>query len=229
MVYDSNDIAKVAEKALRSSQMGSVGLYVLADSGAFEDGVILNMPLAFVSAYETLGASIDPVLAELRRTGVPVSTRTVLGDRWTQCQLYQRVSGRFGLAGFAALPLYRSDTLFGILYLGALDQTQVTRLEKWNLSDLTVFGMRAGTELLSLPGRHPALTPRQDAVARLAAEGMTNRQIAEELATGEAAVRKHMKALHQIFGVTTRTAMARRYLEGGHGSPFGDFSPGRHG
>jgi DNA-binding CsgD family transcriptional regulator len=62
--------------------------------------------------------------------------------------------------------------------------------------------------------RHPHLTPRQDDVARLAAGGLSNREIAEELDTGEASVRKHLKALNQLFGTHNRTAMAAAWRQG---------------
>ena len=210
----ASHLVPLAARALAASEMGSVGLYTFDSAGAFESGVILGMPDAFVRAYEVRGVPIDPVLAAMRRTGRPVSTETVLGSRWRDCQLYHRVSGRFGLTGFAALPLYRADALAGILYLGASDAAQAQRLDCAGLCDLTVYAMQAATGLMAAPRPHPRLTQRQDAVARLASDGLTNRQIAEELGTGEAAVRKHMKALHATFGVTTRTAMARRYWAG---------------
>ncbi|MGB3555969.1 MAG: LuxR C-terminal-related transcriptional regulator [Jannaschia sp.] len=215
-MYDpaiADNVAPLASRALAASGMGSVGLYTFDASGDFEGGVILGMPQDFVRAYEVSGIPIDPVLAEMRRTGRPVSTASLLGSRWPDCQLYRRVSGRFGLTGFAALPLYRDAALSGILYLGASTAAQARRLDGLSLSDLTVHATQVATALVALPRRHPRLTARQDAVARLAANGLTNRQIAEDLGTGEAAVRKHMKALHAVFGVSTRTAMARRYLD----------------
>lgn len=205
-------LSEIAARALASCEADSVGLYTFDDSGSFEDGVILGMPDAFIRAYETTGITIDPILAEMRRRQRPVSTETVLGARWTRSQLYRRVSGRFGLTGFATLPLYRGRALSGVLYLGHRAADAPCRLSGDSLCGMSVLATQVSTELMARPRRHPRLTPRQDAVARLATEGLTNRQIAEALGTGEAAVAKHMKALRALFDVRTRTALARAYL-----------------
>jgi len=208
------DLAKVAEQALRGSQMDSVGLYAFDEAGAFHAGLILGMHPAFTKSYEISGIPIDPVLARVRETGAPSSTRTLLGERWTASQLYKRVSGRFGLYGFAALPLYRGPALSGILYLGALSEENARRLTPEGLCAMSAHASQTSTLLMSMPRRHPRLTARQNDVAALAAEGLSNHQIAEELATGEAAVRKHLKALNRIFGTGNRTAMAAAWRAG---------------
>lgn len=197
----------VAEHALRSAGMDCVGLYTLDDAGAMR-GVILGMPEAFVGAYERQGIPIDPVLEKVRSTGSPSSTLVTLGPRWTSCHLYQRVSGRFGLAGFATFPLYTEDRLTGMLYLGALKDETARRLDYEGLAAMSPHATRTATRLLRQPRRAPQLSPRRADVARLAAEGLTNRQIAARLGTGEAAVHKHMKALHRHFGTHTRAALA---------------------
>lgn len=208
-----DDLARVAEGALRASAMDSVGLYVFGDAGQMQ-GVILGMPEAFNRAYETQGIPIDPVLARVRETGAPASTLVTLGERWTRSQLYRRVSGRFGLTGFATLPLYRDDRLSGVLYLGAMTEANARRLDPEGLCTLSPHATRSSVRLLTLPQRHPRLTRRQNEVAELAARGLTNREIAEELGTGAAAVHKHMKDLNRLFGTSTRTAMAAAWRAG---------------
>jgi len=188
--------------------MDSVGLYTFGAGGGYESGVILGMPDAFIKAYETAGVPIDPVLAQVKATGAPASTLMALGDRWTRCQLYLRVSGRFGLHGFAALPLYEGERMSGILYFGAMSEASAARLDPEGMCSLTVGATQVSTALMAAPRRAPGLSPRRNDVARLAAEGLGNRQIAEALGTGEAAVRKHLKALNEVFGTSNRTAMA---------------------
>lgn len=200
-------LSDVAEDALRSSGMDVVGLYVFDDHHGMR-GVIHGLPRAFHVAYETQGIAIDPVLAQVRATGVPSSTLLALGDRWTSCQLYHRVSGRFGLTGFATLPLYRADRLSGVLYLGATSAHNARRLDAEGLCAMSPHATRSSVQLLTVRPRNPRLTPRQNAVAELAARGLTNREIAEELGTGTASVCKHMKELSRLFGTATRTAMA---------------------
>ncbi len=209
-----SELTRVAETALRASGMDSVGLYRFTPERRFEYGVIIGMPEAFTRRYEITGMRIDPVLRRMRETEWPCSTETLLGDRWTSCQLYNRVSGHFGLHGFAALPLFREEELAGILYLGALTAENARRLTTEGICRMSPYATRTSTALLRMRRRHPRLTPRQDDVARLAADGLSNRDIAEELSTGEAAVRKHLKALNQLFGTRNRTAMAAAWRNG---------------
>lgn len=205
------ELSRVAEAALRASGMDTVGLYRFDNDGRFENGIILAMPDEFVRSYEVVGIPIDPILNTMRETGGPCSTLTQLGDRWGSCELYRRVSGRYGLKGFATLPLYRQDDLAGILYLGALSQANADRLNIEGICQMTPHATRVSTSLLSLPLSDLKLTPRQNDIASLAAEGLSNRQIALELGTGEAAVRKHLKSLNAIFGTHNRTAMAAQW------------------
>jgi DNA-binding CsgD family transcriptional regulator len=202
------DLVDVAESALRSSGMDSVGLYLFDDDLNIQEGVILGMPDAFCRAYEITGIGIDPVLRHLKDTGAPCSTLTCLGERWVSSQLYKRVSGHYGLTGFATLPLYREDELAGVLYLGALSTRTRDHLTLEGVCTMSPHATRISTRLLTLPKRRPDLTPRQNDVARLAADGLPNRDIAARLGTGEAAVRKHLKALNRHFGTSNRTAMA---------------------
>lgn len=202
------DLAAVAELALRAAEMDSVGLYLFDEDMRATEGVILGMPDAFSRAYEVTGMRIDPVLADLRASGLPSSTVTCLGERWPRSELYRRVSGRFGLTGFATLPLYHHDRLAGVLYLGTMQEKTVLRLSLEGLFTMSPHATRISTRLMSLPKRTADLTRRQNDVARLASEGLSNREIAEALETGEAAVRKHLKALNRHFSAANRTAMA---------------------
>ncbi|MEM7709683.1 MAG: helix-turn-helix transcriptional regulator [Pseudomonadota bacterium] len=202
--------------------MGSVGLYPIDAEGVVEDGVILGLPPDFVRDYERIGMPIDPVLEHMRSTGRPVSTVSLLGSSWSETRLYRTVSGRFDLTGFAALPLYLGGAMRGVLYMGTCERDALVRLDGQGLSDLMIHAVQASTELMALPShRRPHLSPRQQEVAQLAAEGLTNKQIAAALQTGEAAVRKHMKVLHAAFGVRTRTALARAWHRS-EGSLSGD-------
>jgi DNA-binding CsgD family transcriptional regulator len=194
--------------------MDSVGLYRFDGRLGFECGLILGMPREFTPRYEISGIPVDPVLAEMRKSGMPSSTETLLGERWQASTLFRRVSGQFGLEGFAALPLYQPDRLAGVLYLGALTAANRKRLTHEGLCMMSVHATRLSAALMKMPPPHANLTPRQNEVARLAASGLSNRAIAEELDTGEASVRKHLKALNEIFGTTNRTAMAARWRAG---------------
>ena len=54
------------------------------------------------------------------------------------------------------------------------------------------------------------LTPREREVAFLAAEGLSNEEIAERLALGNETVKSHLKKIFRKLGVTNRTTLAAR-------------------
>jgi DNA-binding CsgD family transcriptional regulator len=57
-----------------------------------------------------------------------------------------------------------------------------------------------------------ALTPREHEIARLVAEGKSNRQIAEQLVIGERTVESHVASILQKLGASTRVEIAVRLL-----------------
>lgn len=117
------------------------------------------------------------------------------------------------MTGFATFPLYDEASLTGFLYLGARSEANARRLDHEGLCSMTPHAIRTATHMVRLPRPGPALSPWQADVAALAAQGLTNRQIAAGLGTGEAAVHKHMKAPHAAFGTHTRAALAVGWLD----------------
>ncbi len=59
----------------------------------------------------------------------------------------------------------------------------------------------------------PALTPREQEVAWLAAQGDSNKEIAERLGIGELTVKSHLRSLFKKLGVANRTQLALRLLQ----------------
>lgn len=59
------------------------------------------------------------------------------------------------------------------------------------------------------------LTERQYALARLVADGLTNREIAAEVGIAEQTVRHTLVRVFAMCGVPNRTALARLWLTGG--------------
>jgi DNA-binding CsgD family transcriptional regulator len=73
---------------------------------------------------------------------------------------------------------------------------------------------RAETELARIGGRPPApleLTPTEEQIARLAAEGRTNREIADALFVSASTVQSALKHIYLKLGVRSRTELARRF------------------
>src|SRR3979490_2200195 len=60
------------------------------------------------------------------------------------------------------------------------------------------------------------LTSQESHIAGLAAEGYTNRQIAENLFISPKTVEYHLKKAYRKLDVTSRTQLARRLAQGPH-------------
>ncbi|MFT4262545.1 MAG: helix-turn-helix transcriptional regulator, partial [Nocardioides sp.] len=82
---------------------------------------------------------------------------------------------------------------------------------------LCAFGVASRIGLLAAVRRPagalptPSLTPRQQEVARLVAEGRSNQQIAEALAVSARTVEKHVADIGSRWATTTRFALARTW------------------
>jgi DNA-binding CsgD family transcriptional regulator len=78
-----------------------------------------------------------------------------------------------------------------------------------------LWELRAQSELAHIAGRAPApngLTPAEVRVAKLVAEGRTNREVAAALVVTERTVETHLSHIYRKLGVRSRTELARRPL-----------------
>jgi DNA-binding CsgD family transcriptional regulator len=62
------------------------------------------------------------------------------------------------------------------------------------------------------------LTEREQAVAELAAQGLTNRAIADQLVIAERTVETHLERIHAKLSIRSRAALARRLVHAEHAS-----------
>jgi DNA-binding CsgD family transcriptional regulator len=76
-----------------------------------------------------------------------------------------------------------------------------------------LFAERARGELGRIGGRtrEEGLTPAEQRVAALVAEGRTNREVAAALVLGERTVESHLTHIYAKLGVRSRTELARAY------------------
>jgi DNA-binding CsgD family transcriptional regulator/tetratricopeptide (TPR) repeat protein len=92
------------------------------------------------------------------------------------------------------------------------------------------FAERARVELLATGERAPkatvktgdVLTPQEEQVSRLVAEGARNRDIAAQLFISEGTVEYHLTKVFRKLGVKSRTQLARRVLEMGPTASTGE-------
>ena len=138
------------------------------------------------------------------------------------------------------IPLERGRTL---LALGAAQRrTKQRREARTTLEEalglferlgFAIWADRARTELRRISGRAPAagaLTPAEERVALLVAEGKTNREVAAALFLSDRTVEGHLSKVFAKLGVRSRTGLARvlasQAIEGVDKSKTGDLHVG---
>ncbi|WP_275405399.1 LuxR C-terminal-related transcriptional regulator, partial [Streptomyces sp. SID339] len=99
-----------------------------------------------------------------------------------------------------------------------------TALAAFTRLDATPWAARATRELAAADadikaaalaaGHHPLLTAQETRIARLAAQGLTNRQIGARLSLSPRTIGAHLYRIFPKLGITTRAGIARA-LEGG--------------
>jgi DNA-binding NarL/FixJ family response regulator len=80
-----------------------------------------------------------------------------------------------------------------------------------------VWADRARAELARIPQRRVStgLTPTEETIARLAADGLTNREIADRTFVSPKTVEVNLTRIYRKLGVRSRAALAGRLAEGG--------------
>ena len=130
------------------------------------------------------GRQVTSALApEERRRGREIFARNLLGppEGSDNRGVLLNAAGERFTAELSAVPLARGGHIIG------------------------VFGQVTDVEEKSLPLRqHPKLTPRQNDVLRLLADGLSTDQIAQELYLSPETVRNHVRGVMGALGVHTR-------------------------
>jgi DNA-binding CsgD family transcriptional regulator len=125
----------------------------------------------------------------------------------------------------AAMPFERARTL---LHLGGAQRRAKQKLAaRTSLSEARDVFERLGAEpwraqaaaeLARVSGRRPSdsgLTPTEDRIVALVAEGQTNKEVAAALYLSPKTVEAHLRSVFRKLGVRSRTALARHVLADG--------------
>jgi DNA-binding CsgD family transcriptional regulator len=170
----------------------------------------------FASGWER-----DPLFQFAQRHHAPAGEEAVPA---TEFMVGARAEGYTG-ASFhpLLLPLLYPRGLLGVIRCASL-QPISPALRR----DLTTLATTVSVRLTQLgvtPFPSPAtsrLTLRQLDVARLAARGMTNAEIAESLSLSENTVKKHLKDIFEELGVGNRTGLAGVIAQAGPAHAYPD-------
>ncbi|MFC4122874.1 ATP-binding protein [Nonomuraea zeae] len=175
-----------------------------------------------------LVARLDRELAALDAPLVPAALDHARGfltgdaERFTAAATaYDRLPAPYEAAQAreqAALRLFAVDDERAAALLAAAIEGYGGLGAHWDLDRATKLARQRG---LSSPVRHRGgprgygseLSPRESAVARLAATGLTNKEIAKELFVSAKTVEKHLGAAMRKLGLHSRAAIAHRLAE----------------
>jgi DNA-binding CsgD family transcriptional regulator len=122
-------------------------------------------------------------------------------------------------------PLERGRTLLAlgevqrqILQRRAARETLEQALGVFDAIGARAWAQKAHDELARISGRRASsdgLTEAEDRVARLAAEGRQNKEIAATLYLGVGTVERHLTSVYRKLGVRSRTELAGRFAKDG--------------
>jgi DNA-binding CsgD family transcriptional regulator len=173
--------------------------------------------LSYMSSWMQARAAATPTEWAL---GMSARIRALEADGTEADALYQESRVHFGKTPLR-IELARSQLLYGEWlrrerrYLDARVELRAA-LRLFREFGVEAFGDRARTELEATGERirpRPAaseaqLTPQESQVARLAAQGLTNREIAARLFIGQSTVEYHLVKVFRKLDVRTRTQLA---------------------
>lgn len=210
------------ETALRHSVMDNLsqsfgvqrwGIYIGDSEGNLVNCDVRGVNDNFVEKYQKFGKSIDPVLKYVAQYHAPAHEELVLPlGAWKQSELYRRCCVEGNHEHIITGPIISRGNLIGTINMARVGTTQ--SFNSIDLSNLSAVCLHLSTCLANL---HCAqlqfntieelLTPREIEIARLVAQGLTNKEIGRELWIGHNTVKQALKKMFRKLNVTSRTKM----------------------
>ncbi len=192
-------------------------------------------PSEFVNDYRWIGFASDPFrLRSGTNAGVTIRGVDDLGGaaEFAGLQFTTRFLNRHDLASRTVVYLRERGAVRAVIALDRASGAGLDRHETVSLVRLApLLGQSLGTAA-RLDRTHPAepagsapelngsgaMTPREEQIARMIARGLTNDEIAQELALSKGTVKVHLSHLYAKAGVRTRAELVRLLLGPGGGT-----------
>jgi DNA-binding CsgD family transcriptional regulator len=220
-VDQAADLAEFRERLVRALQswFGFQGVAVLhgdtpADAVRGGCGVRSGYSAEFLESYAAGWIREDPFQSEefLERLAVVGVLR--LGDVAADSRFVRQYLRPHGITDKAAMLIDAGPS--GVLLVSVAVRDGVPRVADRDVAVLRVLRRHLAPLAVEQLGRHRAragrnewqLTPREWDVAELAAQGLTNRQIAERLFIGVDTVKKHLTRVLAATSCASRTQLA---------------------
>ncbi|MEO7404823.1 MAG: LuxR C-terminal-related transcriptional regulator [Burkholderiales bacterium] len=194
----------------------------------FVDRVAINMNDATLRTYEDYYQYRDPITFELQKRRDPTLVNQILPQsELVKTEFFNDFLARDGLYHGVNLYAYDGDRNIGDLRIWRsrkrdnFDADTIELLRLVQPAFTNAMRQVGGTNQTAISrnyrsrdGRLIALTNRESNVARLIADGLTDKAIAHALDLAFSTVRTHITRLFQKFGVHNRASLCRMLLCG---------------
>lgn len=174
---------------------------------------------AFLTPHEELAAERDHASARARLAAARGRLHGARGDVAAATASFEEALGLID-----ALPLRYDQARINFSYGQALrrlgrraraDVALTAARDGFAAMGATTYVERCDRELkaggVHLARSHSVLTPQEEAVTRLVARGMSNKEVAAELFLSSKTVQYHLTRIYAKFGIRSRTELAARY------------------
>ncbi|NUP48746.1 MAG: helix-turn-helix transcriptional regulator [Catenulispora sp.] len=220
-VDQAADLAEFRERLVRAlrSWFGFLGIAVLHGDTATEAlqlgcGVLSGYSAEFMASYTDRWVREDPFRSEEFLTRLADAGVLRLGDFAPRSEFVRDYLRPHGITDKAAMLIDAGPS--GVLLVSVAVREGVPRVSDRDLAVLRMLRRHLAPLAIEQLARHRAraahnawqLTPREWDVADLAAQGLTNRQIAGRLFIGVDTVKKHLTRVLAATSCASRTQLA---------------------
>ena len=224
------DIAQTtSEKELRSRFIGSIGsyfqsqrwgIYLYNTQGQLSsvDTYGIRNVEAFVQRYQSVGKAVDPVLKYVSTYHAPAHEGFFYQPKeWKRSALYTRCCASMDHAHLMTGPVVGNGRLTGAIYFARTTGTPAFQAQ--NIRELGAVCAHMSAQLATFrptpvieASIHSLLTNRERQVAMLVAEGLTNKEISQQLWVSENTVKQALKKIFRKLCVSNRAGMVSKLL-----------------
>ena len=197
------------------------GIYLMGDEKHSEQVEVQGIPNAYVELYQAVGRALDPIRHYVETRHAPAHDELVFPNGgYQQSELYRHCCGYYGNEHIMTGPVVGSGQLIGTIHLARVG----SHSPAFDAEDLVDLGaicthLSACLATLRTQTRHTSawvqrLTAREQQIAELVAQGLTNSAVATQLWIAPNSVKQALKRMFRKLEVSSRTELVRKlYLD----------------
>lgn len=197
------------------------GIYLMGNEKHTEQVDVQGIPDAYVELYQAVGRAIDPIRHYVITRHAPAHDQLVLPNGgYKQSDLYRYCCAYYGNEHIMTGPIVGSGQLIGTVHLARVGDDSPA-FDADDLVDLGAICSHLSACLAALHRSKHIVTPltqrlttREQQIAELIAQGLTNLEIAAQLWITPNSVKQALKRMFRKLEVSSRTELVRKlYLD----------------